>query len=405
MPLHLRFKKRTPTFPVLHALVVSLVPACSVPFETSGALMDARREEDPSQDVSCGGTGRWVSGYYVGYLRSLYPPSAISWAGLTHLMIARVVPNADGSLDTTFDIDPVNGPALARQLVFLAHQNGKKAIVMLGGAGTHDAFASAASSAHRATLVRNLVAVAADYGFDGFDFDWEPLQQADQPSFQALVQSMRAALPRAIFTMPVGWMNDNFSTVDAYFSRIAPLFQQINIMSYGMADAWPGWQSWHSGALRGETPTTPSSVDSSVNAYLAAGVPPEKLGIGIGFFGSCWSRPVNAPRQDLSSSSVVAGDNVMTFDHIMNAYYTSVAYRWDAAAQMPYLGFPTARGPEGCTFVSYEDERSILEKGAYVKQRGLGGTIVWNINEGYRPSLPTAQRDPLMSALRQGFLD
>jgi len=80
--------------------------------------------------------GRWVGGYYVGYQQDLYPPEAIDWAGITHLMIGRVVPNADGTLDTTFDIDPVNGPALGKKLAQLAHQNGRKAVVMLGGAGT-----------------------------------------------------------------------------------------------------------------------------------------------------------------------------------------------------------------------------------------------------------------------------
>jgi len=62
-----------------------------------------------------------VDGYYVGYQRDIYPPEVIDFAALTHLAVGRVSPNPDASLDTTFDIDEVHGPELARRLVQLAH--------------------------------------------------------------------------------------------------------------------------------------------------------------------------------------------------------------------------------------------------------------------------------------------
>ena len=48
--------------------------------------------------------------------------------------------------------------------------------------------------------------------------------------------------------------------------------------------------------------------------------------------------------------------------------------------------------------------RSIGERAAYVDSRGLGGTIVWTINQGYLPDAPAGSRDPLMDALRTTFL-
>jgi chitinase len=345
-----------------------------------------------------------VGGYYVGYQQDLYPPESIEWSGISHLMIGAVLPEADGTLDTSLYIDPSAGPALGKKLASLAHQHGKKAIAMLGGAGVHDAFAGAASSAHRAAFVKALSLLANDWALDGFDLDWEPLDPPDYADFQALAQELRKELPGTILTVPVGWVNANSPQVDAFYGQIAPLFDQINIMSYGMAGAWDGWQSWHSSALQGETPTTPSSVDSTVKAYLAAGVPAAKLGVGIGFYGSCWSAPVSAPLEALGGSDIVASDNVMTFDHIMSAYHSAAAYHVDAAAQVPYLGFASAHGPEGCTFVSYEDEQSIAAKGQYARAHGLGGAIVWTINQGYRPGQPAGQQDPLMQALGAAFL-
>src|SRR5262249_12398024 len=158
--------------------------------------------------------------------------------------------------------------------------------------------------------------------------------------------------------------------VDPFYGTIAPLFDQINIMTYGMAGAWPGWRSWHSSALFGEAANTPSSLDSSVKADLAARGPAQKLRIGIRLYCSCWTPPVNAPSSDLNGSQLVADDGTMSFTHIMSAYYTDMNHHWDAAAKAPYLGFAQAHGPEGCSFVSYEDAQSIQEKGQYAKMMG-----------------------------------
>jgi chitinase len=375
------------------------------PYALSGAVIPA---PSPSSGGSSGGassrTGKWVSAYYVGYHQSFYPPSAIAWDGLTHLLIARVVQNADGSLNTTFDVDPVKGPAMARTLVQLAHQHGKKALVMLGGAGTHEAWRGAACSSNRAAFVRNLAALVVEYGFDGFDLDWEPIDTDDHQDLKALAQALRAAVPGTILTLPVGWVGSNNANVGSYYGDIAPLFDQINIMSYGMAGPWPGWQSWHSSALHGESPTTPTSVDVVVNAYLAAGVPAARLGIGIATYGVCWSAPSAGPKTSVGDARIVADDNVMTYDLIQSAYDDPGCEHWDASAASSYLTFSAPRGPQGCTFISYETPRSILEKGEYVKERGLGGTMVWTVSQGYRPSLPLEQRNPLMDALAQAFL-
>lgn len=401
--MELSFDESVPGWrPALHAALVAawltLGASCSptTPAPTaSGSTAPPLAAAAPA--------ARWVSGYYMGYAQHAYPPSEIRWSTLTHLFVGRVVPNADGSLDTTFDVDPEAGPALARKLVSLSHQHGKKAVLMLGGGGTHERWVGAASVPNRPAFVGNLVQLVTDYGFDGLDLDWEPIEARDQESFRGLAAALRAAMPWAILAVPVAWVRGK-SGADSFYAEIAPLFDQINIMTYGMADSWPGWDSWHSSALLGESASTPTSVDNSVRAYLAAGVPGAKLGIGVGFYASCWSPPVAGPRQRPGSGHILAGDNVMSFDHVMTAYYSAKARRWDATAKVPYLAFPSPRGPEGCTFVSYEDEESIEEKGRYVRARGLGGAIVWTINEGHRPGEPEENKDPLLSALGRTIL-
>ena len=345
---------------------------------------------------------RWVQGYYVGYEASLYPIAEVNFDAITHLMVGRARPLASGAVTTDFDIDAVNGPIWAHAAVAAAHAAHRKAVLMVGGAGEIAGWQGAASASHRATFVANLLAVVNAYGFDGLDLDWEPLESGDHSSFIALAQALRSARPGLILTVPLGWTNANFTgTPDPFLAQIAPLFDRVNVMTYDMAGAWPGWQSWHESALYGETGNTPSSVASSIAFHLASGVPAAKLGLGIPFYGYCW-QGVTAPHQN--GGTITVSDGTMSYANIVAGYYTPARRVWDATARVPYLSSAAPMGAAGCNFVSYEDAQSITEKGAYARAQGLGGTVIWTISQGHFASRPPGQRDPLLDAVRAAFL-
>lgn len=346
-------------------------------------------------------TGAWVAGYYVGYQRYLYPESAVDFSKLTHLIVGRVLPRTDGTLNTALDIDATTGPTVAKRLSALAHQNGKKALIMLGGAGEAANWVGAASAANRAFFVQNLISLMTDWGYDGLDLDWEPLTSADYPAMLALVQMLKQARPDMILSVPIGWINPNYEVVDSFYVTLANSVDRLNIMSYGMADAWSGWLSWHSSALKGFSGRTPSTIETTVAAYANAGIARQKIGVGAGFYGSCWKGPVTAPLQEVTGASVIASDNTMSFSNIMTKYYNAAAYRYDATAEAPYLSYPSGGGPLACNFVSYEDERSLYAKGRYVREQGLGGVIIWTLAQGYLPS-NTTNPQPLLGELMRG---
>jgi chitinase len=369
-------------------------------------------QQTKPESLEATATNLWVSGYYVGYLD--YPVSEIDFSGITHLMIGPILPKADATLEVT--LYAPDGPHLARQAVQAAHAKGKKAIAFLGGQDSSLAFAGASSSTNRAKFITNLKKLVTDYSFDGLDIDWEPVSASDKPLALALIKDLRKALPTAILTFPAGaGFNTNFPEDLSFYAQLEPYLNQLNLMTYGLvggyADGTPyeGWLSWHSSPLynpkRGEYWRTPSSVDDAVLAYLAAGVPAKKLGIGIGFYGGCWTGPVTGPRQEPNGSRFAAGDNDMSYSNIQRDYYVASALKWDAAARVPYLSFSQPKGPKGCTFISYENPNSISQKGSYVKAKGLGGTILWNINEGYVASRVAGQRNPLLVATRKAFLE
>ena len=341
-------------------------------------------------------TARWVTGYYVGYELSLQPPEAIDFTTMTHIVMGRVVPISNGALSTTFDYDAVQGPVLAKKVSTLARAAGKKSILMVGGSGTETPFVSACSDTYRATFVANLVKAMTDYGYDGLDLDWEPIQKIHEPLLVKLVHDLRRAAPNAIITIPVDW--GSASTV---FRDLAPYLDQINIMSYGMADNWPGWTVWHSSALDGEGSTSPSSIQKTVDAYLAAGVPAAKLGVGIGVYGSGWKGPT-APGQT-PTAGVIAGDGELSFTNLTRNYINATNVKRDATASVPYISSATGLGGKGLTFISYEDEASILAKAAWCRAKGLGGTILWTIGQQYNATATV--KNPILAAAKKGFLD
>ena len=350
-------------------------------------------------------SGLWSMGYYAGYELAKYPVTEIDWSGLTHLAVAFYLPDTKGGLDESIFQGAVDGPKLGHALVAAAHAAGKKAIASVGGAGMHDNLVASASTANRAAFVARIKKLVADYAYDGVDIDWEPVVPADAISLEALAKDLRTAIPGTLLTIPVSTVNHNLKEDLSWVPKIAAVFDQFNLMSYSMAGAYQGWKSWHASPLHWNSDgTTPTGIDDSVDTFLAAGVPAAKLGVGSGFYGLCYTAPVTAPVQALGASTIKASDGAMAYSAIMATYWTAGGAKWDDAAKVPYLSFAQPTGPEGCSYVSYEDAQSLTAKGAYAKSKKLGGLIIWTINQGYVAGAAPGQRNPLLAAIKTAFL-
>ena len=377
-------RRTTPTF------------ATTTPNTTASATTTTTTTKKLRKDV-------WVVGYYATYLFRRYWPEVVRYDALTHLAVTRVVPDDAGGLVAEFGREGEAGLALVDDLVRRAHAAGTRTLLMVGGGQAREQLLGATTDALRPGFVADLVAFAREHGFDGLDLDWEPLPGTDHDSFLALAADLRSAWPEAVLTAAVAHLPAGRESADRMYGRAAEQLDRLNVMTYSMAAAQGGWKSWHSAALYGEGPDTPASIDHSIRGYLAAGVPAGRLGIGIGFFGVCYTPPVDGPRQELRRATIAAADCSMSYAEIMRRYFDPAARRWDAEARVPYLALAGPTGPHGCSYVSYEDAQSIAERAAYVAERGLGGAIVWAVNEGYLKHAPEGERDPLMDALAAHF--
>jgi len=356
-------------------------------------------------------------GYYVGYAINDYPIAQIDWTALTHIILAPLVLKSDLSLDLSFSDSNGTGTADAMALAQAAHAHGVKALLMLGGAGAGANIATAASAANRAALVSALVSALGTLGYDGIDLDWE--DSVNLPDLVALAEALRAAKPGMVLSYPAGSINANYQTVDPQMATLAAALDRFNVQTYSPSTtfAGSGWDSWFSSPISGEAAATPIAIDDTLQRYAAAGVPKAKLGMGLSFYAICYTGGITGPRQATNGTTqtIVGGDN----DYPLSAFFaagstfdksTAAEQKRDATAQVPYLTLPSAVTDPGCgaatQYIAYEDETSILAKGAYSKANGYGGIILWQLAEGWLKTGASGGRaqNALMAALKTGFL-
>jgi len=146
-----------------------------------------------------------------------------------------------------------------------------------------------------------------------------------------------------------------------------------------------------------------------VSSFIAAGVSPGKLSIGIDFYGVMWGAGagtttggVTEPRQGWTTAPWMSGGTA--YYTIRSSYFqTPYVYHWDNAAEAAYLSVDAADSAND-RFVSFDDETTCARKVAYARNKGIGGVMIWEIGGGYRSDQPAGQRNPLLQAIKQARL-
>lgn len=301
-------------------------------------------------------------------------------------------------------------------LPILRKQNPElKVLLSVGGWGARGFSGAAATPESRAVFIRSVQDVIAKYQLDGIDLDWEyPVngawglvesQPADRANFTALLGELHQALGKEkLLTIAVGAnVKSPQEWVDV--KAIAPYLDYINLMTYDMAY---GTQYFNSNLYDSKQwPTVAAadkySADFVVNNYLAAGLKPAQLNLGIGFYGRVPKRatepgidwdvadaakhPVTQPyftarEKDIFKSLGVDldKDTYIKYNDIVGKMLKDPQRRfsahWDNDAKVPYLMMKSAEG-KPLFAIGYENPRSVAIKAEYIKSKGLGGAMFW----------------------------
>jgi chitinase len=342
----------------------------------------------PASFASAGGR---VIGYYAEWEKH-FPIERIPADKLTHINYAFAIIK-DGKCAMR---NPELAPANFKKLVELKKKHPTlQTLISVGGWADSELFSDAALiDETRQTFAKSCADFAAEHHLDGVDIDWEfPVSGGDKDhvarpednrNFTLLLAELRKALDargktdgkRYLLTIaaPAGGL----PRIEA--GEIHRHLDFINVMAYDFAGDWSPRTGFN--AALHPVPGHPEqpSGSASVEAYLKAGVPPEKIVLGVPFYGRGWAgvapedNGLFQPRDAASAKGKRIGPT--NYRELKNNRDGKAGQRfWHEQAKVPYLWNPQTR-----VFISYDDPESLRAKAQYARDQKLGGVMFWELS-------------------------
>jgi chitinase len=231
--------------------------------------------------------------------------------------------------------------------------------------------------------------------FDGIDIDWEfPVQGGlkgnverpeDKQNFTLLLAELRRELDAQgrvddkHYELTIAASARPSEIANLEIARLVPLLDFINVMTY---DYHTGGTIAHFNAplfAAAHDPTPELTVDASMRAFRAGGVPPEKLLVGIPFFARAYGGVANV-NDGLLQRAPTPPKNWRESDgdwrRLAATRLRDTRYKryWEPSARVPWL-YDAASG----NWISYDDPESVRAKVDYMRDQGLGGVVIWEL--------------------------
>jgi chitinase len=263
---------------------------------------------------------------------------------------------AFGHVNETFNGVGIANEGRLRSIVTMLKdkKSETKILLSIGGWGSGRFSEMAANAKNRKSFAEDCKRVINNYGLDGIDIDWEYPTSAmagisaspeDTKNFTLMMKDIRNAIGKnKLLTLATA---AGAGYID--FKGINPYIDFVNIMSYDMANA-----PKHHSALYSSENSGNMTGNLAVEAHIAAGIPANKLTLGMPFYGRG-----GALFQNMGYGQMKNLDE-----------YTE---KWDDVAKVPYLV-----NKDGIFVFGYENPRSLKIKCQYILDKGLLGGMYWD---------------------------
>ncbi|KAF3762511.1 family 18 glycoside hydrolase [Cryphonectria parasitica EP155] len=333
-----------------------------------------------------------------------YQPQSLPASSVTRIHYAFADIDSEGNVvssDTYADLEKhyttdswsdngTNAYGCVKQLYILKKQNrNTKVLLSVGGWTWSSKFSPiAADPTMRQNFASSAVQLVTDWGFDGIDIDWEfnayiPAAE-DTQNIVLLLQAVRNAFNAWSASHAPGYhflITVASPAGPAVYSlwdipAMDPYVDTWSLMAYDYAGAWSNATGHASNIYfdAEDMPATPYSTDQAVSAYIAAGVHPSKIVMGLPLYGRSFEGTLGLGEP---FDGVGSGDDLGTgqwrFRDLprpgATEFYDPVAkasYSYDEATQ---------------ELISYDTVQSVDEKSAYLKSKGLGGAMFWEASD------------------------
>ncbi|KAI1164396.1 endochitinase [Nemania serpens] len=325
-----------------------------------------------------------------------YQPAQLPASQLSQVVYAFANIRSDGTVYTSdsyadlekhYDGDSwndvgTNAYGCVKQLFKLKKANRQlKVLLSIGGWTYSVGFPAAASSdATRQQFAKSAVELMKDWGFDGIDIDWEwPANDADANNMVSLMSAIRKQLDsyssqyangyHFILSVALPAGPDNYKKMKLGQMNSAGV-DQFNMLSYDYAGSWDT-TAGHQANLYADpaNPTnTPYSTDAAIKAYIAAGIPANKITLGLPLYGRAFESTagLGKPYTGVGAGSWENGIwDYKVLPRSGTEVYDSVAgatYSYDSASK---------------ELISYDNVDMIKRKASYIQSKGLGGSMFW----------------------------
>ncbi|KAL4579312.1 hypothetical protein LXL04_015453 [Taraxacum kok-saghyz] len=317
-----------------------------------------------------------------------YPASAIDTSYFSHVYYAFVLPSPT---TYTLEITPDDVENLLDFTNATSRWNPSAKTVLSvggGGGGTLPGIFSQMASDHysRATFINSTIEVARDYKFDGIDLDWEfPSNDTDMTNLGLLFREWREAIeyeanvtgrPRLILTSAVYYASNvslNGGPRSYPIEAITEYVDWINPMCFGYHGSWENFTGLHSALY---DPNTNLSTDFGIGSWIRAGMPPNKIVMGLPLYGPTWSlADPNVNTVGAQTIGTGPGSGLLVYSDVINfneENNSTVVFDNNMVSYYSY---------SGDSWVSYDDVRSIELKVRYAQNRSLGGYFFWALGQ------------------------
>ena len=308
----------------------------------------------------------WIAlAFLLGFMQSIAAEKVIvayvtSWSQtIPDPTVMTHINYAFGHVNETFDGVRIDQPDRLRQIVALKKKEPQlKVLLSVGGWGSGRFSEMAASNQHRLAFAKDCRKVVDEFGLDGIDIDWEyPTQSSagissspdDTQNFTLLMHDLRGQLGGMLLTCATVASGDYID-----FSRCIQYLDFVNVMSYDM-----GNPPFHHSALYPSEITNWATTSGAIDAHLKAGVPREKIVMGMPLYGR--------------------GKQGYTLEPDSTKGVTAC---WHEQSMVPYLV-----DEQGELVMGFEDERSIGIKCQYIIDHRLRGGMYWEYGNEHQEKL------------------
>ena len=276
-----------------------------------------------------------------------------------------VLPNADyithinyafGHVTDSFNGVRIDNENRLRTLVDLKKKHPHLHVLLsIGGWGSGRFSEMAATASNREAFAEDCARVVEEFNLDGIDIDWEypgssaggiSSSPSDTENFTLLMRDIRKAVGKKKLLTLASVASGKYIA----FKDIAETVDFVNIMTYDSGNPPRHHASLYRSSMSGGT-----TCEEAVAAHVAAGMPLEKLVLGIPFYGR--------------------GNNKETknFVHYKDLLQLKgLQPKWDDEAKADYMV-----NAEGEFVLTYETPESIALKCTYVLDKGMLGAMYW----------------------------